>query len=175
MAYAVLSCDFFDDPQVSAVGRLARNLWLRCLLLSIRFSTKGFVLERMALQEARMEHRARPASLIRLLCTDVVPGYGPMWIRQEGGYHICNYNRYLGHVLGWSKVAYPEAYERDRRACRYCGIGDDLTIDHITPRLQGGGDEVENLAVACRSCNSRKGGRTPEQAGMVLMPIPGGA
>lgn len=53
--------------------------------------------------------------------------------------------------------------------CRYCGGGEYLAVDHVVPRCQGGGDELSNLVVACKSCNSRKGGRTPEQAGMVLL------
>ena len=61
---------------------------------------------------------------------------------------------------------------RDDGACRYCGARGDSTFDHVIPRCQGGSDEPENLVVACRGCNSRKGGRTPEQAGMVLRPAP---
>lgn len=68
----------------------------------------------------------------------------------------------------WSTENYQHVYERDGKACRYCGASEDLTIDHVLPRCQGGGDGAENLAVACRACNSRKGGRTPAQAGMVL-------
>lgn len=70
---------------------------------------------------------------------------------------------------GWSKVFYGDVYERDRQACRYCGGNSTLSVDHIVPRCQGGDDSLENLVVACRACNSKKGGRTPEQAGMVLV------
>jgi len=67
--------------------------------------------------------------------------------------------------------------------CRYCGVelidgsggswsSDDqkrwACLDHIVPRCQGGSDSDENLALSCWLCNSKKGGRTPEQAGMVL-------
>ncbi len=69
----------------------------------------------------------------------------------------------------WSQDHYQAAYERDGRRCRYCGAKDrPLTIDHLVPRSQGGSDFIENLVVCCRNCNSRKGPRTPEQAGMVL-------
>jgi len=44
--------------------------------------------------------------------------------------------------------------------CFYCGSENDLTIDHKIPRSRGGGDEVENLTCACRSCNSSKGAKT---------------
>jgi hypothetical protein len=75
----------------------------------------------------------------------------------------------------WSKAAYPQVHARDHETCRYCGATDQVSVDHVLPRVQGGSDDLCNLALACKSCNSRKGGRTPEQAGMVLRPAPGGA
>jgi hypothetical protein len=44
----------------------------------------------------------------------------------------------------------------------------DLTLDHIMPRHRGGPHTWENLVSACRTCNHRKGGRTPEEARMRL-------
>ena len=32
-----------------------------------------------------------------------------------------------------------------------------LTVDHIKPRSLGGTDELDNLQILCRQCNSRKG------------------
>lgn len=34
-----------------------------------------------------------------------------------------------------------------------------VTLEHIQPRSHGGDDRVENLALACRSCNNEKGMR----------------
>jgi hypothetical protein len=59
-------------------------------------------------------------------------------------------------------------FARDGYRCRYCGRTQRLTVDHVLPRCQGGGDELDNLVTACTWCNSRKGPRTPEEAGMVL-------
>ena len=55
-------------------------------------------------------------------------------------------------------------YMRDVFTCRYCEramnpLSDDLALDHIAP---DGGSEDSNLVTCCRSCNSRKGSRTPE-------------
>jgi 5-methylcytosine-specific restriction endonuclease McrA len=33
------------------------------------------------------------------------------------------------------------------------------TLEHIVPRTHGGGDDLENLAVACQRCNQGKGKR----------------
>ncbi len=64
---------------------------------------------------------------------------------------------------------------RDRDTCQYCGVQPGrsfLTIDHVLPRSQGGGTTWENVVTACRECNRKKGGRTPEQAHMLLLTKP---
>jgi 5-methylcytosine-specific restriction endonuclease McrA len=66
-------------------------------------------------------------------------------------------------------------YARDGNRCQYCGRHfptKDLTIDHVKPRVQGGGHFWVNLVCACVKCNARKGGRTPEQAHMHLIRRP---
>ena len=56
---------------------------------------------------------------------------------------------------------------RDSFQCQYCGKTDlPLTIDHIVPRSRGGEHAWETLITACPRCNSKKGNRTPREAGM---------
>ena len=58
---------------------------------------------------------------------------------------------------------------RDHSTCMYCGDqpgADELTIDHVLPKAQGGRTSWENCVIACVSCNAMKAARTPEQAGM---------
>lgn len=43
------------------------------------------------------------------------------------------------------------------RACCYCGMRDQLTLDHVIPLSLGGPDCADNLVWACRRCNSAKG------------------
>lgn len=50
-------------------------------------------------------------------------------------------------------------FARDGLVCVDCGASDDLTVDHIVAVINGGGNEPENLATRCRSCNSKKGAR----------------
>jgi len=41
--------------------------------------------------------------------------------------------------------------------CSYCGSIDNLSLDHIFPRKNGGTDTGDNLIYACKTCNSSKG------------------
>jgi 5-methylcytosine-specific restriction endonuclease McrA len=62
---------------------------------------------------------------------------------------------------------------RDRHTCQYCGkVASDLTLDHILPRHRGGSHTWDNLVAACKSCNHRKGGKTPEEARVRLLRPP---
>jgi 5-methylcytosine-specific restriction endonuclease McrA len=54
-------------------------------------------------------------------------------------------------------------FERDGFACTYCGAKEQLQCDHIIPLSLGGNNSLGNLTTACKSCNSAKGARTPEQ------------
>ena len=62
-------------------------------------------------------------------------------------------------------------------SCHYCGtpgrinwrrlysgkpgawVSFSLEIDHVVPESAGGSSEAENLVLACRSCNRKKGAR----------------
>ncbi len=56
--------------------------------------------------------------------------------------------------------------EKFGRKCCYCGKeGVPLEIEHIIPKSRGGTDRVDNLCLACRDCNKRKGKQTAEEFG----------
>lgn len=66
-------------------------------------------------------------------------------------------------------------FARDRNACQYCGMTftrSDLSIDHVIPRSYGGISVWGNVVCCCFSCNKKKGGKTPKQAGMKLLAPP---
>ena len=72
-------------------------------------------------------------------------------------------------------LANDKLFARDCNLCAYCGghFHDEvLTREHIQPVSRGGADTWMNVVTACRSCNHRKGNRTPEQAGMPLLYAP---
>lgn len=53
--------------------------------------------------------------------------------------------------------------ERAGNACEYCRLHQDdsplaaLHLEHITPKIHGGEDHLDNLALACIDCNLHKG------------------
>ena len=64
---------------------------------------------------------------------------------------------------------------RDEHRCQYCERRfsvQRLSLDHVMPRSRGGPDTWENVVCACLTCNVRKGGRTPQEAGMRLLNEP---
>lgn len=67
----------------------------------------------------------------------------------------------------WRRV---QLLKRDGRCCHWCGDrmawpdfkegesgADVMTIEHIMPKALGGGNRLENLALACFACNTERG------------------
>ncbi len=57
----------------------------------------------------------------------------------------------------WDEIK-QEVYDRARGCCEYCqtceaNTGQTMQIDHIDP---SGGDDIDNLALACWNCNNHK-------------------
>jgi 5-methylcytosine-specific restriction endonuclease McrA len=66
-----------------------------------------------------------------------------------------------------------DVFLRDRFTCQYCGKQTkDLTLDHVLPRHRGGQHTWENIVAACKHCNHKKAGRTPQEARMQLLKEP---
>jgi 5-methylcytosine-specific restriction endonuclease McrA len=83
--------------------------------------------------------------------------------------------RAVRHPRRGVKFSRANVLARDHLSCQYCGRkapARELTFDHVVPRAQGGNTSWENIVTACSRCNTRKGGRTPTQAGMVLRKAP---
>lgn len=82
----------------------------------------------------------------------------------------------VGNVISWkqetqacfkrSRFNFKKVYVRDNYVCQYCGYNprthDDfipLSIDHIIPHSNGGGNSMDNLVVACMKCNTTLGNK----------------
>lgn len=122
------------------------------------------------------------------------PDFEPIWLGPIALCGACSiavmevkYERHGGRYLSWphandrpredKRKPIPaklrtQVFERDAYRCRYCRSYESLSLDHVVPVVAGGTNTEENLVAACRACNSRKHGRTPEQAGMTLLPAP---
>ncbi len=60
----------------------------------------------------------------------------------------------------WRKV-----FERAKGCCEYCRSQDcyspdAFSIEHIIPKARGGGNDFDNLALACQGCNGHKADKT---------------
>ena len=79
--------------------------------------------------------------------------------------------KYFDHV----PFSRANIYARDGHRCQYCGVEfpvSDLTFDHVVPVSQAGRKDWVNIVTCCVTCNRRKGGRTPAQAGMRVIRPP---
>ncbi len=67
------------------------------------------------------------------------------------------------------KFSRSNVYARDGYRCQYCTMrfaASALSYDHVVPRAAGGTTGWMNIVTACRACNTRKGSKTCDEAGM---------
>lgn len=184
-----LENNFFEDDKFDGLSDAAFKLWIVGLCYANRNLTDGRLvgraLDRIAFDAMITEWRTLATELVQ----------HSMWTAIQGGFQIVNYGKYqmtrsrydeyrdkrngtqMRRELFRGDVA-STVKSRDGSDCRYCGMivswvdkrsPGGATYDHVDPAA---GTVVENVVIACRGCNSKKGERTPEQAGMVLLPPP---
>lgn len=71
-----------------------------------------------------------------------------------------------GYDRRWRRLR--DAAIRRHPWCEDCGATEDLTGDHRIPVSLGGMNVPGNVAVRCRSCNSRKGNRPEARTQLTL-------
>jgi 5-methylcytosine-specific restriction endonuclease McrA len=82
------------------------------------------------------------------------------------------YDRVPKHTLRFNRR---NLFARDEHCCQYCGRNlpnNQLSMDHVIPKSRGGDTTWENVVCCCVTCNTRKGGRTPQEARMKLIRKP---
>jgi hypothetical protein len=132
-----------------------------------------------------IQRRVGLSSVLRLMghAAAIIPGDADLLeIRGAGGHvllvptEICfAIAKAIAPGAGPIPFSKESLWERDGRRCAYCArplVIDQVTVDHVTPRVQCGQSIWTNLVVSCADCNTCKGGRTPEQAGMRLLVTP---
>lgn len=82
--------------------------------------------------------------------------------RKNYGFVMYTYQRLKGHQI------HPSSILRENKklfeigeVCVYCGMKENLSWDHIIPQIKILLDTIDNQVLACKSCNSAKGGRDP--------------
>jgi 5-methylcytosine-specific restriction endonuclease McrA len=84
---------------------------------------------------------------------------------------VITLRRYDRLPIGVVTFSRRNVFKRDHNTCQYCGAqpgSEELTIDRVVPRSQGGASSWENCVLAFMACNKRKADHTHEQARMKL-------
>ena len=77
--------------------------------------------------------------------------------------------------LNGPKFSRQNVYLRDNFTCQYCNYNGptyNLTLDHLIPSAKGGKTTWDNIITACKTCNMKKGSKTVEELGIVIMRPP---
>ena len=170
---------FWSHPKTMTLSESAVALWVRAGAYCCQHLTDGLV----------------PPGSLRMLgeagAADELVAAG-LWDATDSGYQFHDWGTYqpsresvmadrASNAARQAVARNPALRDairgRDGNRCRYCNVdvewnnrrgGDGGTYDHVNPN---GGSTLENLVVCCRACNSRKGRRTPRQAGMTLIQL----
>ncbi len=73
------------------------------------------------------------------------------------------------------KLSNDNIRKRDNNICQYTGkrlLYNEGSIDHIIPKSRGGKDTWDNLVLCEKKLNTKKGNKTPEEAGLELINQP---
>lgn len=100
---------------------------------------------------------------------------GKQSIMEVGSILVIESKDFLVRDFGYAPLERELLFKRDHNLCAYCGEvykKSELEMEHVKPECQEGPTSWENLVTSCHACNQRKGGRTPEQAGMNLLYYP---
>ena len=81
---------------------------------------------------------------------------------------VIKLKRYINIPYRGVMLSRDNIFKRDGYKCLYCGSKKDLTLDHVLPKARGGKTSWNNLATACKPCNSKKGDYLPEEMRMNL-------
>lgn len=160
-----ISDSLHSDAQYIDVSLAALGLWTQCLCYSVSAGCPEYVdrdiADAFTGKSDFFESNSLAEELVSAGLWRILPS-GNFEFVQNSHYRIIdNSVRDEWNTLRSSLA--PRIYARDGYKCVYCGYFADLTIDHIVPVSRGGTNSVSNLATACRSCNSSKNDKTPEE------------
>lgn len=169
-------------PLACHVTHLARRgeFKRRCIVKVLKLSAQGLPQSWISLEEAVLHYAADE---VRWECGAEIAVFRGGHNAVTGDQSVVRINSIIGtkgvprvnpHELK-PALTNSKLFARDRHMCAYCGkVFEDtmLTREHVVPFAQRGQNTWMNVVTACRSCNHRKGPRTPEQAHMPLLYAP---
>lgn len=170
-----LYSEVVDDPKVQALPAEVFKAWINLLCLTSQHDGTlppvadiAFRLRVSQTKAVSMLEKLRSAGL---LDGDTPHNWEGRQFIGDGStarvHRYRNKRRELGlPVLSDYGKFRPLLIARDGELCVYCRATENLVVDHMVPIELGGTDNIDNLALACKGCNSGKAGRTPELANM---------
>lgn len=173
--------DTINDPKVIKLPEVMRWHWIALLCVASKNDGTLPTLDDVAIQLRVTAAKATEiiASLVKFgLLDKTETGFAPHnWSGRQykGDGSTSRVQKYREKrraaglpVLGDYSAFRPHLEARDGPNCVYCGCDGPLVVDHMEPIAAGGNDDLDNLVLACKACNSGKSGRTPEGANMRL-------
>lgn len=160
--WIALAIDWQDEPVFDDTNHGVRLAWV-LLLCHTKRGRRG----RFKASEFALRYRLDTKTMKRM----VKLAYQHKHIRFGigGRIIICNRRQWGPYKRkGVPKPLQIAVLARDGFMCRYCREP-ATTVDHIFPHSRGGLDHESNLVACCRKCNSKKGAKTPTEAGMKLL------
>lgn len=172
--------EILDDPKVQRLDPPTFKNWINLLCLAAKNGGSfEHNLERIAWSLRISNEKAEDAinALVLVGLLDILPNgslqphnwSGRQFVSDKSTDRVRKYRNKrraagLPQMGDYSKFK-DELEGRDGSQCVYCEATENLVVDHMVPISQGGTDDIDNLALSCRECNSGKAGRTPDQAG----------
>lgn len=188
-AWVKLYTEILDDPKVGTLSWAHRGVWMSLLALAGKLDDRDGDEQ----ETGRLDTLENIAWHLRMPVAELEEAMAVLEARgmvdqRDGVWYVTNYAKRQSRgpsntrdairhrVRRFRQKARSPIFERDNWTCRYCGRKlslEECTIDHVIPLVKGGTEEPDNLVTACHRCNMIKNSRTPEEAGMTLLPLHG--
>lgn len=186
MDWVKLASNYYLDPAIAGLGADGEVMYVRGLAYCGGQETEGFIPAAVCPMLTRKSQWRKVADQL------VSAGLWAKVDEKTNGFRVKNWAKFQKSLddlaadrragnLRQTLFRDPEMKDairsRDGNRCRYCSTtvdwkdrrsGTGGTYDHVDP---AGGHRLDNIVVACRACNAQKGRRTPEEAGMTLLPV----
>jgi hypothetical protein len=114
----------------------------------------------------KKSHAMKPPSAVKTVKELIFWEYAKLIAKGAGfegnyGFIMSRYQKLKHGEMQWSDIVKDDrkTIEQGKTNCIYCSCTENLSWDHLIPVSKGGPNIISNQVVACRSCNSSKGGK----------------